>query len=111
MPNYKIGDVVQCVVTGLEKYGFFVNVDGEYSGLVHISEISDKFVRNINDFVSLSDKVYAKIIGIDDCSKQLKLSIKDINYKTDGSAIDDGFRILRQCLPLWITEAKEKEMK
>lgn len=111
MPKYKIGDVVQCTVTGIEKYGFFVNVDDEYSGLVHISEVSEKFVRNVADFVVLNERIYASVIEVDEDNKQLKLSIKYINYRTDGSLVnnDNGFLILRQNLPKWIEEAKSRE--
>ena len=48
MAKYKIGDIVQGCVTGIEKYGVFVNLDEYYTGLIHISEVSDLYVRNIN---------------------------------------------------------------
>ena len=41
MKRYKIGDIVSCVVSGIEPYGIFVVVDKKYSGLIHISEISN----------------------------------------------------------------------
>jgi len=44
MPKYQIGDIVTVSVTGIEKYGIFVGLDEYYSGLIHISEISDGFV-------------------------------------------------------------------
>ena len=49
-PQYKIGDIVQGCVTGIEKYGVFVNLDEYYTGLIHISEVSDLYVRNVNDY-------------------------------------------------------------
>ena len=39
--TYNVGDVVTGCVTGIERYGIFVNLDNYYSGLVHISEISN----------------------------------------------------------------------
>ena len=51
--EYKKGNIVTGCVTGIEKYGIFVSLDNYYSGLVHISEISDSFVRNINDYVNI----------------------------------------------------------
>ena len=51
MSKYEIGQIVTCCVTGIEKYGIFVNLEEYYSGLIHISEISSQFVRNINDYV------------------------------------------------------------
>ena len=46
MNQYKKGEIVTGCVTGIEKYGIFVSLDDYYSGLIHISEISDFFVKN-----------------------------------------------------------------
>ena len=55
MNKYRKEQIVEGVVTGIEDYGIFVNIDNEYTGLIHISEISDDFVRNINDYVNKGD--------------------------------------------------------
>ena len=73
---YNIGDVIKCTVTGFKDYGIFVKVDHDYIGLIHISEISESFVRNVSDYSEVGETIYAKIIEIDEESKQLKLSIK-----------------------------------
>ena len=44
MKKYKYGEIVTGYVTGIEKYGVFVSLDEYYSGLIHISEISEKYV-------------------------------------------------------------------
>lgn len=109
--SYKVGDLVKCCVTGIEKYGFFVVTDEKYSGLVHISEMSEKFVKDVNDYVKIGENIVARIIGVDDEKKNLKLSIKNINYKTDGSSVlplENGFEILNRKLPEWIAEALKK---
>ena len=62
-------------------------------------------------FIFLNENIVAKIIGIDTEKKNLKLSIKNINYKTDGSSIlplENGFEVLSQRLPEWIDEALKK---
>ena len=41
--NYKVGDIISGQVTGIEKYGIFVNIDPWYDGLIHISEISSNY--------------------------------------------------------------------
>ena len=53
MSKYFKNEVVEGCVTGIEKYGIFVTLDEYYSGLIHISEISDNFVRDINKFVNI----------------------------------------------------------
>lgn len=113
MPKYKIGDIVECKVSGIADYGFFVRVDSEYSGLCHISEMSNEFVKNVGDFVHIGEIIYCQILDIDVNTKQMKMSIKNIYYKTedDGMHIVEsrkGFLPLKNMLPIWIDE-KMKE--
>ena len=71
MDKFNIGDIVTGTVTGIENYGIFVSLNENNSGLVHISEISDYFVRNINDYVELNEIINVKIIGIDSLKNHL----------------------------------------
>lgn len=80
--QHKPGDIVYGKVTNILGYGAFVLVD-DYDGLVHISEFSDGFVRNINDFVKIGQEIKLRIIEIDEESKRMKLSYKQI-HKTRG---------------------------
>ena len=57
MNNFNIGDIVTGTVTGIENYGVFVSLGENSSGLIHISEISDFFVRNVNDYVELNETI------------------------------------------------------
>jgi len=113
MSKYKKGDIVKGRVTGIEKYGIFLSVDKEYAGLIHISEISDKFVRNIFDYVQLGEEVKAKVLEVDDEEKKIKLSIKNFDYRIeDKRDLEDknGFSMLRDKLPEWISEyMKDRE--
>lgn len=107
MSKYKKDEIIKCKVTGVEKYGIFVKVDKECNGLIHISEVSYDFVRNINDYVKVGDSIYALIIDVDD--NNLKLSIKDIDYKNTGKkrsemSLDNGFTALKEALPKWEEE-------
>ncbi len=110
---YKIGDIVKCEVTGFKEYGIFVKIDEEYNGLIHISEISESFVRNVSDYSEIGEEIFAKIIEIDENSKHIKLTIKDMNYKVDGNNIKEidknGFMPLKKNLNVWINE-KIKEI-
>ena len=112
MSKYKVGSLVFGTVTGIENYGVFVNLDDYYTGLIHISEISHGFVRDVNDFVSLGDTIKAKVIDVDDETFHVKLSIKDVNYKSlakkrvDIEEVGSGFGILENNLQKWIDEAK-----
>lgn len=108
MTKYKIGSIVEGSVTGIENYGVFINLDDYYSGLIHISEISHGFVKDINSYVKLGDTIKVKVVGVDDDSCHVKLSIKDIDYrKTKPKRVEihevgSGFGILKDNLDNWI---------
>lgn len=114
MEKVKKKDIVKVTVTGVQKYGAFVNAD-DYDGLIHISEISYGFVRNVNDYLKVGDKIFAQVVDIDDKDNHLKLSIKDIDYKKDGSTLKrmaetkSGFKPLKDNLEIWINK-KIKEI-
>ena len=76
--DYKKGNIVDGVVTGITSYGIFVKIDEQYSGLVHISEISSKFVNSPSDFAKINDPIKVVILDIDNQSEKMKLSIKDV---------------------------------
>lgn len=113
--KYKIGDIIQAKVTRIEKYGFFVLIDNDISGLVHISEISDSFVHSIKDYVDINEIIRVKIIGIEYGKKlKLQLSIKNIQYSERyflDSSIQEtisGFSSLKKHLTDWIFEKKNE---
>lgn len=116
MTIYKKGDIVTGIVTGIEKYGIFVSLDDYNSGLIHISEISDSYVRNPSDYVSIGETIKAEVIEDEAIeSFQVKLSIKNIDYrivKKNKSGIKEtknGFSTLGKKLPKWI-ESKHFEI-
>lgn len=114
MPMYKIGDVVKGKVTGIEKYGIFLLMNDGYTGLIHISEISEKFVKNVYDYVQLNEVILSKVIEVDEENQRLKLTIKNFDYRNDdkkGHEDKDGFLLLKEKLPIWIAEYKEKTEK
>ena len=69
------GSILTGKVTGITKFGAFVSVAPGKSGLVHISEIANTYVSDINEFLSEGQEVTVKIINIDD-NGRLNLSIK-----------------------------------
>jgi len=114
MEDYKVGSIVKGEVTGIEPYGVFIKVN-EVDGLIHISEIANRFVSNIRKYVNIGDKIYAKIIEIDSTTGKLKLSIKGLNYKEFyyNRKVNEsvrGFSPLQENLEVWIEETL-KEME
>ena len=55
----EVGAVVEGTVTGITKFGAFVSLPDGRSGLVHISEIANTYVNDVNEFLKLGDKVKA----------------------------------------------------
>lgn len=110
MSKYKVGSIVFGTVTGIENYGVFVNLDDYYTGLIHISELSHGFVRDVNTYVKLGDTIRVKVIEVDDDTFHVKLSIKDIDYKSltpkrmKIEEVGSGFGILKDNLPKWISD-------
>ena len=82
MKKYNVGDVVTGTITGVESYGIFVKIDDYYSGMVHISEISDKFVSDIESNYLIGDTIKAKIIDIIDEKKSQHIIIEKNDNKT-----------------------------
>ena len=114
MGKYKKDEVVEGLVTGIEQYGIFVGLDEYYSGLIHISEISDNFVRDINNYVNIGETIKARVIESDDDTFHVKLSIKDLNYRIKRSKskiveTGSGFEILKEHLPIWINDKKSEK--
>ena len=70
-----VGAIVSGRVTGITKFGAFISIVPGKSGLVHISEISNTYVNDINSYLTEGQEVTVKIIGIDD-SGRINLSIK-----------------------------------
>lgn len=108
MEDMKVGSVVKGEVTGIESYGIFVKIDENYSGLIHISEISEKFVKDVNNYAKVGEIIYVEIQEINPENNHCILSVKDLNYRIDSNnKVKEsvrGFRPLKQHLPEWISE-------
>ncbi|MGI6642963.1 MAG: S1 RNA-binding domain-containing protein [Bacillota bacterium] len=74
----EVGAIVEGVVTGVTNFGAFVTLPDGKTGLVHISEIADAYVKDINEHVKKTDKVKVKVLSVDPSGK-IGLSIKQAN--------------------------------
>lgn len=78
----EIGKIYTGKVKGIAMYGAFIDIEGGGTGMVHISEISNTFVSEVREFLTIGQEVRVKVIGINEQGK-VSLSIKKID---DGSA-------------------------
>lgn len=111
-----IGEIVEGVITGIKPYGAFVSLDTSHNGLIHISEISERFVKDVHLYVHINQRVKVKILDIDEETNHFKLSLKaaaskperitrkrHIDHELPDNVI--GFSSLKQMLDFWIDEA------
>ena len=76
--DLRIGQILHGIVTNITNFGAFVDIGIHENGLVHVSQISDRFVSNPVEVVSLHQQVTVKVLEIDLVRKRVALSIKDV---------------------------------
>ncbi|GEL77911.1 S1 domain-containing post-transcriptional regulator GSP13 [Tenuibacillus multivorans] len=113
------GQVVEGKVKGIQPYGAFVEIDQDVQGLVHISEITHGYVKDIQDHLSVGDDVKVKVLNIDENQGKYSLSIratiekpsmkKPVRTKNETSEEGTGFNVLKDKLEEWIEQSKDRE--
>lgn len=76
MEDLTIGMTLPGIVTNITKFGAFVDIGIKQQGLVHISEMADRFISDPNEIVKLHQHINVKVIDIDIQRKRLQLSLK-----------------------------------
>ena len=118
--TYKVGDVITGKVTGIQPYGAFVSLDEHTQGLVHISEITYGYVKEVGDFLMVGQQVEVKVLEVDDEAGKISLSIRELQEKPPvkkeekprkslQARIDEndeeGFNTLKEKLADWIKQS------
>ena len=120
--KYEIGDIIIGTVINVKPYALFMEFEDGVNGLLHISEISDAYIRDIEKFGSKGDKMKVIIIGIDENNGFLRVSLKKVPqeeaYSTHSNNVrrvpetnSDDFNQLQEKLPGWIEQTLEKARK
>lgn len=122
--KFETGQELKGKVTGIQPYGAFVALDDEIQGLVHISEVTHGFVKDINDHLTVGDEVNVKVLNVDSEKNKVSLSIRATEeapkkqtkapktqpvqqqQQQDSSA---GFNTLKDKLEEWIEQSEERE--
>ncbi|MDX8360908.1 S1 domain-containing post-transcriptional regulator GSP13 [Cytobacillus sp. IB215316] len=126
--KFAIGSVVVGKVTGVQPYGAFVALDENTQGLVHISEITHGYVKDINDHVKVGDEVNVKVLSIDEEAGKIGLSIRatqeapaetekpkkpkkrQIQMPVTEMDEQQGFNTLKEKLEEWIEQSKREDL-
>ena len=85
--NYQVNEIIQGTVTRILPYGAMMVFEDETMGLLHISEISDAYIRNIYRYLKVSAVYQVKILSVDNDKKFLKVSLKAVNEEEKRRAI------------------------
>ena len=117
--GFEIGDLVLGTVNQVRPYALFLTFDDGSRGLLHISEISDGYIRDIEQYGVIGDVIKVKVIEIDKFNGFLRVSYKQVpneeKYSTHSSAVRQApefdkadFSSLEEKLPEWIEETLKK---
>ena len=114
--SYQIDEIIVGKVIDIQPYGAFIGFPNGQKGLIHISEISEQYVKHIETFLIIGEYVRVKVLTVDPTTNHLKLSIKRLYKKED--LIDTShpfwfkvppheinFKPLQDALPVWIEQA------
>ena len=75
----EVGSVLNGTVSGITKFGAFIDLGDKQTGLVHISEVAHGYVENINDVLKVQDAVKVKVLSVD--GSKIGLSIRQTQEK------------------------------
>lgn len=102
--NIVEGTILDGQVTKISKFGAFISLPGDKLGLVHISEISDNYIQNIEDFLNVGKTVKVKVLRVNTRDNKIDLSIKQVvntvdrqsKTVTSKSIISNGNSVTRE---------------
>ncbi|MDD4154454.1 MAG: S1 RNA-binding domain-containing protein [Bacilli bacterium] len=118
--EHKIGEIIEGTITELRRFGALMIFENDATGLLHISEISDRFVFDISRYVQVGRNYNVKILDIDPNNGFIKVSLRKVtiedrlDYKSSGkkrAAIDEeniDFSPLQEKLEEWTRNQVEK---
>jgi uncharacterized protein len=82
--DLRIGMKLPGIITNITNFGVFVDLGVHQDGLVHISQLADRFVKDPNDVVKLNQKVMVEILEVDIERKRIQLTMKGQHTKQEG---------------------------
>lgn len=117
--GYQIGDLIVGKVNKVRPYALFLTFEDGTNGLLHISEISDSYVRDIEKFGIVGDEIRVKVLEIDPNNSFLRVSYKRVpeeekynSHRFDKRMIPEfdssDFHSLEEKLPEWIESGLKK---
>lgn len=127
----QVGSITKGKVTGIQPYGAFIALNENTQGLVHISEITHGYVKDINEHLKVGDEVNVKVLSIDEGAGKIGLSIRAteeapvqteavkqkkprkrpvINPMQSEEDASQGFNTLKEKLQEWIDQSQREDL-
>lgn len=128
----QIGTIVEGKVTGIQPYGAFVALDENTQGLVHISEITHGYVKDINEHIKVGEEVKVKVLSVDKAAGKIGLSMRAIEEAPaqveserskkprkraaavvsvqNEEELSQGFNTLKEKLQEWIDQSQDESL-
>jgi uncharacterized protein len=78
MDDLKQGMILEGLVTNITNFGAFVDIGVHQDGLIHVSQMADKYIKDPNEVVKLNQKVRVRVLEVDKDRKRIQLSLKNI---------------------------------
>ena len=88
--NIEVGSIIEGRVTDITRFGAFVEVAPQKKGLVHISEVSNDFVKDVSDYLKRGQTVKVKVLSLGD-NGRIELSIKQAGENFTGNTVNRKF--------------------
>ncbi|KKB34966.1 S1 domain-containing post-transcriptional regulator GSP13 [Bacillus thermotolerans] len=113
------GQIITGKVTGIQPYGAFVALEDGKQGLVHISEVTHGFVKDIHEYLQVGEEVKVKVLSVNEEEGKISLSIR-ATEEAKPSAVqaarrlkldenNEGFNTLKDKLQEWIKQSGENK--
>ena len=117
--KHEIGELLIGTVESVKPYALFLTFSDGEKGLLHISEISDSYIRDIERFGTVGDEIKVKILAIDNHNGFMRVSLKQVPEEEQYSTHTiekrhipnigkESFKDLEEHLPQWIDETLKK---
>ncbi len=101
----EVGSVVEGRVTGITNFGAFVELSSGETGLIHISEVADAYVKDIKDFLQEDQIIKVKVINIED--GKIGLSLRRVNDAPRRSKQD--LKVFEEKLNKFLKESEKRQ--
>ncbi|MDE3841152.1 RNA-binding protein S1 [Bacillus methanolicus] len=125
----EVGSIITGKVTGIQPYGAFISLDENTQGLVHISEITHGYVKDVNEHLKIGDEVKVKVLSVDEEAGKIGLSIRATEEASAQTAAktrkprkrqaaiqqytqndSQGFNTLKEKLEEWIEQSQREDL-